>query len=240
MTYRYIPHLADCLNGPSEHRPVLSIAHRGCAQQAPENTVAAVRQAAPHVDAVEVDVTRCGSGELVLFHDDDLERVTGEPGRVGEVAWDRLADLTVHGSGEPIPRFESVVESWPSGTVMNLDVHDPGIAPEALEACSPLDERIVLSSTSTDVLQEVSPSGSVGLGYSFFSDPDANLETAVAHGCEYVHVAAELAMQSDVIRRAHARDLRVDVWTVDSRPTLRRLVERGADAVTVDRWDILE
>jgi len=46
------------------------IGHRGCADVYPENTVRAVTRAANFLDAVEVDVRRCGSGELVVFHDE--------------------------------------------------------------------------------------------------------------------------------------------------------------------------
>lgn len=53
------------------------IAHRGFAATAPENTIAAVQSAADHADAVEFDVQRCGSGELVVIHDDTIDRVTG-------------------------------------------------------------------------------------------------------------------------------------------------------------------
>lgn len=218
---------------------MLAIAHRGCAGQYPENTRAAIVQSAPHVDGVEIDVKRCGSGELVLFHDDDLERVTGYSGEVTETEWERLAGLTVHQSGEPIPRLEPVVESWPDGVLMNLDIHDTGVAPEAVAIASACDERVVLSSTSTDVLAEVEQGPSVSLGFSFAQNPAENVEVATAASCDYVHVHDRLALGTDVVDRAHRAGLSVDAWTVDQRSTVSELRALGVDAVTVDRWDIL-
>lgn len=53
------------------------IAHRGFAETNPENTLTAVREAAKAgADLVEVDVRRCGSGELVLAHDADVDRIS--------------------------------------------------------------------------------------------------------------------------------------------------------------------
>ena len=52
------------------------IAHRGFADDYPENTPLAFRKASERADAVEMDVQRCGSSELVVFHDAYLDRLT--------------------------------------------------------------------------------------------------------------------------------------------------------------------
>lgn len=205
----------------------------------PENTLAAVNGSADHVDAVEIDVVRCGSGELVVFHDENLERVTGYDGAVGRTSWERIRTLTVFDSGEPVPRLASVVEAWPSGLAVNLDVHRTGVAPDAIAAFEPLDERILLSSTSPAVLREVQPRPTLQLGLSFHREPGENVELAGRLGCEFVHVHSGLALETDVIERAHENGLSVDVWTLDDRATVERLAQRGADAVTVDRWDVV-
>ena len=121
----------------------------------PENTLAAIERSAPNVDAAEIDVLRCGTGELIAFHDRNLERVTGYDGAVDQTPWNRINQLTVFDSGEPIPRLESLADAWPSDLAVNIDVHQPGIASEAVEAFAGHDERILLSSTSTEVIAEV-------------------------------------------------------------------------------------
>ena len=65
------------------------IAHRGFAAVHPENTVRAVRAAARVADAVEVDVRRCATGELVVIHDATVDRVTDGTGPVADhsLAW---------------------------------------------------------------------------------------------------------------------------------------------------------
>lgn len=219
---------------------MLSIGHRGCAGQYPENTIHAITASAPHVDAVEIDVLRCGSGELVLFHDEGLGRVTGHDGRLAETPWERLADLRVGGSDEPIPRFAAAVAAWPEGLAMNLDVHEPGIAPDALAELADFDERVILSSTSEAVLHEASEAPvPVESGLSFYEDPERNVGRAAELGCAFVHVHYRLALETDLVERAHEAGLAVDAWTVEDAPTLARLREAGVDAATVDRWDIL-
>ena len=59
------------------------IGHRGLAGEAPENTLAAIRQAAQHgLKWIEVDVTLLGDGTAVLFHDRRLNRTSNHTGRL--------------------------------------------------------------------------------------------------------------------------------------------------------------
>ena len=61
------------------------------------------------MDAVEVDLRRCRSGEVVLFHDADLAPLTGHEGRLSETDWETLRTLTVLGSDERVPRVADAV-----------------------------------------------------------------------------------------------------------------------------------
>lgn len=73
------------------------IGHRGAAGEAPENTVAALRRArAVGCKWVEIDVRMTADGELVLLHDDRLERTTNGHGRARELS---LASIRRFGAG---------------------------------------------------------------------------------------------------------------------------------------------
>lgn len=217
---------------------MLLIGHRGCAGQYPENTLAAIRACASHVDAIEIDVTRCGTGELILFHDECLGRITGRDGRVDETPWLHIAELTVHDSDEGVPRLGEVAEAWPAGVAMNLDIHEPAIVADALDALAGLDERILLSSKSLGVLAEARQSPvTVERGLSI-ADPEDGIERALTAGCEFVHVHHELCTETDTVERAHDAGLSVDAWTIDDRTTAAAVARSGVDAMTVDRWDV--
>jgi len=78
------------------------IAHRGYPQRYPENTLAgieaAIAQGARHV---ELDVQLSADGVPVVFHDDDLQRLCGMPGRIMEISLAEIREL--HVGGEPVP-----------------------------------------------------------------------------------------------------------------------------------------
>src|SRR5262249_55324299 len=85
------------------------IAHRGASAEAPENTMAAFRLARQQgADGIELDVMRCASGEVVVFHDDDLVRLGKRPGLVRELGYDELRTLDL-GGGERMPLLTDVL-----------------------------------------------------------------------------------------------------------------------------------
>jgi glycerophosphoryl diester phosphodiesterase len=90
----------------------LVAAHRGYHAEAPENSLAALRAAASlGADLVELDVRHTADGELILMHDDTLDRTTDGTGLVSEWSWAELQALRLK-EGDPledeacrIPRF---------------------------------------------------------------------------------------------------------------------------------------
>ncbi|MCX4239458.1 glycerophosphodiester phosphodiesterase family protein [Paraliomyxa miuraensis] len=91
------------------------IAHRGlhCAEQPrerPENSLAAFEAAAAAGHPVELDVHLTADGEVVVFHDETLERMTGRHGRVAEHTLAELTALRLLDGDEHVPSLEQVLE----------------------------------------------------------------------------------------------------------------------------------
>lgn len=105
---------------------LLLYAHRGAAITGPENTLEGLKRCRSEgADAVELDVRLSGDGEPVVFHDPDLKRLAGRPGRVDATLWKDLKEARVHGRW-PIPHLEQVLEEleqWP-GVELYLDLHE--------------------------------------------------------------------------------------------------------------------
>ncbi len=83
-----------------------NFAHRGLHKidkSVPENSLPAFEAAARIGYGVELDVHLTADGELVVFHDDDLNRVCGVDASVGETAWPELRDMRLCGTNERIP-----------------------------------------------------------------------------------------------------------------------------------------
>jgi glycerophosphoryl diester phosphodiesterase len=106
----------------------LIIAHRGASAAETENTVPAFARArADGADGVELDVMTCGTGEVVVFHDDDLVRLGNRPERVADTAFPLLRAVTL-GSGARIPTLEEVFEACGPDMLVNVELKVPSHA----------------------------------------------------------------------------------------------------------------
>ena len=109
-------------------RPAI-IAHRGASLDAPENTLAAFNLAISQgADAVEFDVMLCGSGEVVVIHDENLNRTTGGEGPVGDTPLDEIKQqdagswFDAEFAGETVPSLDEVLESIGLRTYLNIEL----------------------------------------------------------------------------------------------------------------------
>ena len=108
-------------------RDFLLIGHRGAAGLAPENTLASFAKAvALGVDGVELDV-RLVEDELVVIHDERVDRTTDGSGLVGELSLAQLRRLDA-GAGERIPTLTEVLAAVPSRCLVNVELKGAGTA----------------------------------------------------------------------------------------------------------------
>lgn len=212
------------------------IGHRGCAAEFPENTLAAVRGAAPRVDLIEVDLRRCRSGELIVFHDERLDRLTDESGPVREFTYSELSTLTVGESEESIPTLIDVLEALPENTGLNIELKERGLHRETLDIVSKTPHDIVISSFDPSTLE---PFRETPYPTAFLCmETERTVRTARELGCEYLHPEQSI-VDADFVEHAHDSGLNVNAWTVPSVAAVDRLRGYGIDGVIVDSWTVV-
>ncbi|ELY38390.1 glycerophosphodiester phosphodiesterase [Natronorubrum tibetense] len=212
------------------------IAHRGFAATSPENTIAAIRSAAEYADAVEFDVRRCGSGELVVIHDDTIDRVTGSNGTVADTTLEELETLTVLGSGERVPTLEAMLEALPPEVEVNLEIKATGIAADVLEAIEDVENRVVTTSfllPELEAIREVDRSQPTGLLVS--RRLETPVTTAVELDCDVIGANYWRCLTTNLVPRAKSVDLEIHAWSLERRITAKLLEWRGVDCVSADR-----
>lgn len=171
------------------------IAHRGCPERSPENTRGAFRAAAAHADLIELDVRRCGSGELVVFHDDTLDRLLGVPGTVAETDLADLRSYSVLDSTERVPTLAEALAAIPDDTGVNVELKETGIAADVADACAGVDNEILVSSFSETALREWAAVADDPIAYVTADDDwDATIETATELGCDALHPQYDLVL----------------------------------------------
>lgn len=98
------------------------IGHRGARGHVAENTLPSVQKALDlGVDGIEIDIFRCGSGELVVFHDSSLEKLTDAEGYIEQLPLDSLRKVNVLG-GYQIPTLEEVLDLIDGKVRLNIEL----------------------------------------------------------------------------------------------------------------------
>ncbi|MDD2437967.1 MAG: glycerophosphodiester phosphodiesterase family protein [Massilibacteroides sp.] len=101
-------------------------AHRGAHQKYPENTLASMREAIRmNVDIIEIDVRETKDHELVLIHDETIDRVTGENGYVKDLTLKEIQKKNLLFKGEQtnynIPTFSEALDELKGKAIINID-----------------------------------------------------------------------------------------------------------------------
>jgi glycerophosphoryl diester phosphodiesterase len=238
------------------------LAHRGlvipedAAGGIAENSFAAV--AAAHsagAEYIESDCHLTADGVVVLFHDDDLSRVTGDPRRVADVTSRELEALMSTRGG--LITLQQALETFPS-VRFNLDVKAELAAEPVGRTVAAHGERVLLTSFSDArrraalaAAQEtgggIRPATSAGTG------TIARVLAAVASRSDRLVARALGAVDAlqvperqgrlrivspRLIDAAHRHGVEVHVWTVNSPDDMRRLVTMGVDGIVTDRADV--
>jgi len=205
------------------------IAHRGFCGVNPENTVPAVEDAVQRADAVEVDVRTCGSGDLVVCHDETVDRTTDGSGAVSAHTAAELSDLSVEGSEAGVPTFEAVVDAVPDGVTLHAELKEDDVAEEVESVVTDAGCETVVSSFLPEAVAEVE---AVPTALAV-SEDDGAVEQAAKLGCSMLHPRLA-ACGSELVERAHDAGLAVNGWTVVDPEETANLRDAGADGVITD------
>lgn len=221
------------------------LAHRGDSVRAPENSVAAFQLAVEEgADWIELDVHQTKDRVLIVSHDDDLERISGEKILVHESNYDDIKDLDVGSwfsdaySYLRLPTLEEVLAMVePSGIKVQIEIKPTGFDDhieeqviEAMEKTGMKDRCLVISLQSGPLRRMVE------------LDPDAHVAYCMAVGggdltcfdfTNTVSVEESNVTERNVID-VHENGGQFFVWTVNEEDNVQYLVDCGVDGILTD------
>ena len=219
-------------------------AHRAGSARAPENTIAALRNAMSEgADVVEVDAQETADGEVVLLHDTDLRRVAGVARHIWEMRSDELLRLDVGSwfaprfAGERIPTLRAFAEASRGRVRLNVELKDNGHGEDlAARTVGVLREtgvadQAAVSSLDLGLLREIrrmAPEIKLGLILA------AGIGDLCAVDVDFLALSRRLARPA-VIRRLAGCGREAHVWTLDDDATIARaMLDGAANIITGD------
>lgn len=224
---------------------ILKIGHRGAKGHVTENTLESIKKAiALGVDGIEIDVHRCESGELVVFHDFTVDRITNGTGEVSKLRLNALKKLKTKGNYE-IPTLAQVLAFVDNRCLLNIELKGQDTAKEAARIITFYVDmkgweykNIIVSSFQENLLETVfNINKSIPLGVL----TETNLEAAVqlAKKVKAVAIHLQYTMLTEEIVQELQEDFKVYTFTVNNLNPIKRIKSYGVDGIITDFPDRL-
>lgn len=232
--------------------------HRGAAAVAPENTLSSIKEALKlDVDRIEIDLGLTKDNVVVLLHDKTLNRTTNGKGNLKDYSYQELLKIQANKGfeeafpGEKIPTLKEVLELVDGQKKMIIEIkygddYYPEIEAKSLELIEEMGamDWCVFHSFSDKVLEklhEISPE--IELHKLFFGKV-AFIPLYIDFGFNWTNLDKysyctefgihHLFLTKNMIKKVHAKEKKINVWTVNSVKKAANLVGMGVDGIITD------
>lgn len=223
----------------------LVFAHRGASGYALENTMSSFKKAAElNVKAVELDVFRCLSGEIVVFHDEDLSRLSDRNEKIEELTFEQLRSIRLN-DGQQIPSLVEVLDFYIHKDVLiNVElkglntaqgVHDLILSYGLSD--SEIEEKLIISSFEREELSFMRKiNNQMPIAVLTAEDPIKSIEFGRKINAKAINPnAADVSFSN--VKALHEAGFKVYAWTVNNEGLLKSLLYSGIDGVFCDYPD---
>ncbi len=228
-------------------------AHRGASGYAPENTLAAFQKAVDlGADGVELDIQLTKDDQIVVIHDETIDRTSDGKGWVKDYTLEELRAFNYNRTKPEykhadIPTMREVFELLrPTGLFINIEIKTGVVFYEKIEEKilaltkeMGMEDRVCYSSFNhytVTRIHELKPDAEVGFLYA--DGPIDMPSYGVKHGVNALHPALYNLQYDGFVKECKEKGLKLNVWTVNERPYMEMCCQYGVDAIITNYPDI--
>lgn len=228
-------------------------AHRGASGYAPENTLAAFQKAVDlGADGVELDIQLTKDDQIVVIHDETIDRTSDGKGWVKDYTLEELRVFNYNRTKPEykhadIPTMREVFELLkPTGLFINIEIKTGVVFYEKIEEKilaltkeMGMEDRVCYSSFNhytVTRIHELNPDAEVGFLYA--DGPIDMPSYGVKHGVNALHPALYNLQYDGFVKECKEKGLKLNVWTVNERPYMEMCCQYGVDAIITNYPDI--
>lgn len=227
-------------------------AHRGASQYAPENTLEAFVLAHKQgADGIELDVQLSKDGEIMVIHDETIDRVSNGKGAVRDYTLEELRKFSYDNQmegyeGVRIPTLREVLELIkPWEMTVNIELKTgicwyPQIEEKVVRLVQEekMEDKVIYSSFNHYSISRVQQLASEARTAYLYSDVILDVEAyARKHGVQGLHPALYHVKMADFLKRYLESGLDVRVWTVNEEEDMEQLIQAQVTAVITNKPD---
>ena len=235
----FITFLVSCLS----NKDILVVGHRGAMGHALENTIESVKKAIElNVDGIEIDVFKSKTGELVVYHDPFLSRLSNSNAFIEQISLDSIKKIKLLG-GQSIPTLNEVIEIIPENIFLNIELKGENTAIETNKVIIEYINRsnftpssFIVSSFRWDELVE-------------FRNTNKDVPIAILVDSLYkIDIAIKLAKEinafainpnnefltKEIVKKVQSLNIKVYPYTINDLSSIKRMKSMGVDAIITD------
>ncbi len=225
-----------------ENKEILNIGHRGAKGHIAENTLESIQKAIDlGVDGVEIDVFRCASGEIVVFHDKKLNRLTNSTGFIEEMTISSLNSVLVEGKYK-IPTLEEVLTLIDGKILLNVELKGKNTAEKTALILKNFvsntkweSSQLIVSSFNWDELK-------------IFKNENTNIPIGVLNKKNTLNEVLDIAIKLDavaihpnfsslnqkIVDTIHDSGFKIYSWTINNPEEINKAINFGIDGIITD------
>lgn len=223
-------------------KKIIIIAHRGANSISPENTLKSFKKAIElGADYIEFDNRLSKDNEIVVMHDSNTLRTTGHDGKIREMTLKELQLLDC-GEGERIPTLHEIIEITKGKIGLQIEVCAAGMAEQLgsiLKENDLIESSIISSFQYKELLNIQKLEPNLKLAF-LWSEQIVSLEIikkftqkAIRKNFYAVHPFYKY-IDNEYCTFAHKNNLKINVWTVNSKAAMKKLIKMGVDGLITD------
>jgi len=225
----------------NKNTKVMIIGHRGAMGHIAENTIPSIKKAMElGVDGIEIDVFRCKTGELVVFHDEKLDRLTNSSGFIESLELDSIKKILVLDKYR-IPTLEEVLQLIDGQVKLNIEL-------KGYETASPTnhlinqyinkggwtDDKFIISSFKWDELEKFRSINKI-VSIAILTEFDPIEAIPIAKKLDALAINPNYkSLNEDNINEIHANGFKIFSYTINEFSDIKRMIELGVDAIITD------
>ena len=217
------------------------IGHRGAKGHLAENTLPSIAKAIDlGVNGIEIDVFKCASGELVVFHDKTLEDLTNASGYIEDLDLDSIQRIEVL-DGYTIPTLNEVMDLIQGKVFLNIELKG---SQTAIETNNLLEEYFDKEEWSTEkilissfIWEELKKFRQINkeIPIAILTEDDPLDAIPIGLELDAVSINPDYETLNDEnIQKIQKNGFKIYPWTVNAPKDIRLLIEKGVDGIITD------
>ena len=234
---------------------MINYAHRGFSSRYPENTILAFKEAIKiGANGIELDVHKSKDNVLVVIHDEDIIRTFKGAGEVKDYTLKELKEFKCRKKGFEdndecvIPTLEEVLKLLVDNEIkLNIElktdvIHYENIEKDTIDLVNryKMSHRVVLSSFNYESLKICKKIDSRFKTAALYDRRRKDIVSyAKSIKVDAINPRLDLASKK-LIKEAHKEGLKINVFTINNKWFMKRLIKMGVDGIFTDKPDILK